>query len=170
MSDEVFSFWSNPQGWAPDEAAKLLKDAKLNWLSDLTRCLKIWVNRDVDLTEGELLLARANIGSLVEGWLKLFYCIYFKDYQSDKDNLIDKEGNLITPNNLKFERLRQFSNNRLWTKDDGWDEWVLGVQQKRNAIHAFNDKDIGDSDTFITDVYKFYDFIRMINNKLPYPY
>ena len=32
------------------------------------------------MTKGELVLARVNIGAIVESWLKFFYCIYYHDY------------------------------------------------------------------------------------------
>jgi hypothetical protein len=72
-SYEALNFWEDAFGWAPDSAAKKLSAARLDWLKELTDCLEIWEDKGVMLTDGELLLACANLGALVEGWLKLFY-------------------------------------------------------------------------------------------------
>lgn len=168
-SKEILNFWKNPDGWAPTQATKLLKNAKLDWLEDLTNCLKIWIDKRY-LTNGELLLARANLGSLVEGWLKLFYCIYLNDYKNDgRSSSYKKMKRVMEPNELKFDTLRQFSNTVLWEKNDEWDKWVLNVQQKRNAIHAFNDREIGTTLDFMNDIEKFYEFIDLVDSRLPYP-
>ncbi len=170
-SSETFDFWQSPYGWAPPNVANMLSVARLDWLFSLTECLKIWVSKDITITDGELLLARANLGSLVEGWLKLFYCVFYNDYDnSDNKYYAYKKGIKtapIKPPNLSFEQLRQFSNDILWDKGDGWNEWVKSVQRKRNAIHSFNDKDIGTCEEFISDVRKFYSFIKMIIFLLP---
>ncbi len=80
-SHEVLDFWSNPQGWAPDSVTRILTVARLDWLKSLTDSLEIWVDKGLQMTDGELLLACANLGALVEGWLKLFYCVYYEDYR-----------------------------------------------------------------------------------------
>lgn len=80
-SERILKFWQDPQGWAPDSVALILSIARLDWLIGLTNTLSIWINLEEEYDAGELLLANANIGALVEGWLKLFYCVYFEDYQ-----------------------------------------------------------------------------------------
>lgn len=168
-SDQVFEFWKDANGWAPQNVAELLNVAKFDWLIDLTKCMEIWVKTNIFMNDGELLLARANLGSLVEGWLKLFYCVYFNDYVNDSKKKTGKNNELITPNNLKFEYLRQFSAGKLWDKNSEWDKWVLSIQQKRNAIHSFNDREIGTTAEFIIDVRKYLQFINNVDLKLPYP-
>ncbi|WP_048601454.1 hypothetical protein [Rubeoparvulum massiliense] len=170
ISDDAFDFWQSPRGWAPDSAANLLEIARLDWLKDLTYCLKIWLNRQSPLIQGEILLARTNLGTLVEGWLKLFYCVYYEDYMNDEEAFRKKSGKLIDPNKIKFEGLKDFSNGKLWGKDDDWFKWVDDIQDKRNAIHAFNHRDIGNELDLHKDIRKFYDFILLINGRLPYPY
>lgn len=165
-SYKTFSFWASPIGWAPDSVVKKLSVARLDWLRDLTNCLEIWTNKSLFLTEGELLLAWANIGSLVEGWLKLFYCVYYEDYSR---NPRIYKGVMVEPNDMRFESLKQFSRGILWEQGSDWDNWVESIQQKRNAIHAFNDKDIGSAEIFLDSVSKFREFIDLIDEKLPYP-
>ena len=49
-------------------------------MSELTDTLKIWIDKGSTMTEGELILARTNMGALVESWIKFFYCVYYEDY------------------------------------------------------------------------------------------
>jgi len=165
-SNNTFSFWASPVGWAPDSVVNKLSVARLDWLDDLTECLDIWVNKAYFLTDGELLLAWANLGALVEGWLKLFYCVYYEDYLR---NPRIYRGNLAEPNDMSFEGLKQFSRGILWDHGSEWDNWVESIQQKRNAIHAFNNRDIGASMDFMENIDKFSIFIDIIDSRLPYP-
>lgn len=168
ITHETLTFWDTSTiGWAPDSVVNKLSVARLDWLKDLTDCLDIWVRKSLFLTDGELLLAWANLGALVEGWLKLFYCVYYEDYK--KNPLMHKEK-MIEPNNMRFEDLKQFSRGIIWDKASDWDKWVESVQQRRNAIHAFNDRDIGTAIEFLEDIDKFTEFIKIIDLRLPYPY
>lgn len=169
ISDEAFDFWQNPRGWAPNSAANLLEVARLDWLKDLTHCLKIWINGQSPLSQGEILLARANLGALVEGWLKLFYCVYYEEYMNNERAFRKKSGKLVNPNKIKFEGLKNFSTGILWEKGDDWFKWVEDIQYKRNAIHAFNNRDIGNELDLYKDIIKLYNFILRINGRLPYP-
>ena len=72
--------WKNSRGIAPDSVADKLDEAMLNWITQLTEALSIWIDKDINLTEGELILARTNLGALTECWLKFFYCVYYEDY------------------------------------------------------------------------------------------
>ncbi len=45
----------------------------LEWQSELTITLKIWIDKGLTMSTGELILARANLGAVVESWLKFFY-------------------------------------------------------------------------------------------------
>lgn len=165
---KVFEFWKHESyGWAPCSSAIKIEAARLDWLSDLTDCLEIWLNKSLLLTDGELLLARANLGALVEGWLKLFYCVYYEDYL--RAPIKNKKGKIIEPNLMDFEELRIFSQSKVWNKDSDWGNWVYSVQKKRNAIHAFNDRDIGTAMDFIDDVEKYYEFINLVDDRFPYP-
>ena len=39
-----------------------------------------------EISDGDLILAWANLGSLVEGTLKLFLCVYLRDFKADDAN------------------------------------------------------------------------------------
>ena len=56
--------WKDVHGIAPDNAAKKLDIAMLDWQSELTKTLKIWIDKGLDMTVGELILARAQKKSL----------------------------------------------------------------------------------------------------------
>ena len=70
---------SDMYGWAPHEAAELLDKSRLDRQVSLSQSLKLW-NEDPknDASEGHLILAWINLGSLVEGTMKLFLSVYLK--------------------------------------------------------------------------------------------
>lgn len=61
--------WKNSRGIAPDTVADKLDDAMLSWMVELTDTLKIWIDKGIFMTDGELILARTNMGALVEIFL-----------------------------------------------------------------------------------------------------
>lgn len=146
-------------------AAGKLDQAMLKWITELTECLRIWINKGVSMTEGELILARANMTSLVESWLKFFYCVYYEDYSNNPK--VDKKGNIIEPNEMKFEDLKIFSRKILRNTNDNWDKWVEKIQKQRNAIHAFNFKNIGNNIEFLSDISIYNNYIQLIIKMLP---
>lgn len=166
ISKETFSFWKNSYGWAPNHVAETLSIARLDWLEDLTETLKLWNDKSLTMTDGELLLAWTNMGALVEGWLKLFYCIYYDSYLQ---NPRIKRGDIINPNDLTFEDLIQFSRDKIWDGGSDWNIWVKDIQFKRNAIHAFNSREIGNGYEYSVALERYYNFIVMINDRLTYP-
>jgi hypothetical protein len=166
LSNETFSYWKNVKGWAPESVVMILENTRLDWLKDLTESLEIWIEKAPNLTEGELLLACANLGALVEGWLKLFYCVYYEQYRKAPKKYQDKK--MIEPNDLSFEYLKQFSRGILWELHSAEDNFVESIQLKRNAIHAFNDRYIGNSYEFLDDIKKFGEVIDLIDTRLPY--
>lgn len=168
LSDGLRNFWSKAKGWAPIEAAHLLSKSRLDWQVSLTACLRKWIDKPSEKeASGSLILAWANLGSLVEGTLKLFLSVYYKDYKNDID-AIKKKGELQDPDVLQLESLRQFFKKKIWNKEP-WDNWIQKIQQRRNAIHAYKDRDIGTHDEFLDDVRDYLNFLRYINSRLPYP-
>lgn len=166
FSNKILGFWNEgAQGWAPPETTNKLLSARLDWLIDLTNALSIWTDKNSNLSNGELILAYANLGALVEGWLKLFYCVHYANYIDEPKH--SKSGDVIEPNDLKFELLKQFSRDKLWKLNDEWDLWVTKIQHRRNAIHSFNTKDIGNSIEFLQDIGEYSHFIKLINNRMP---
>lgn len=158
--------WKNVDGIAPQAAAVKLDHAMLNWMSELTNTLSIWIDKGLEMTEGELILARANLGSVVESWLKFFYCVYYDDYS--KEPIKDKNNNSIEPEDAFFEKLKNFSTGKLWDDENSDDfKWVDSVQHKRNAIHSFRYKEIGTACDFLSDVDYLCNFVENVISRLP---
>ena len=166
LNDGLRQFWSSAHGWASLETAELLGRSRLDWQVSLSRCLTLWVEQPAAEEAGHLILASANLGSLVEGSLKLFLSVWYETYKEDVE-AIKKNGELQEPDVLQLERIRHFFRKRIW--DDSYDNFVERVQQRRNAIHAFKNRDIGTHDEFLADVRKYLNLLRYINSRLPYP-
>ena len=159
--------WKDIHGIAPDNAAKKLDIAMLDWQSELTKTLKIWIDKGLDMTVGELILARANLGAVVESWLRFFYCVFYDDYINQP--MKNKKGQILEPEkDMRFEDLKRFSTGILWDDEKSKDYlWVDSIQKKRNAIHSFTYKDIGTPLDFLLDVDYLCEFVDMILNHLP---
>ena len=159
--------WKDVHGIAPDNAAKKLDIAMLDWQSELTKTLKIWIDKGLNMTVGELILARANLGAVVESWLRFFYCVFYDDYINQP--MKNKKGQILEPEkDMRFEDLKKFSTGILWDDEKSKDYlWVDSIQKKRNAIHSFTYKDIGTPLDFLLDVDYLCEFVDMILNHLP---
>lgn len=167
LNNDLRKFWSTAEGWAPIEAAELLNKSRLDWQVSLSHCLKLWVaTSSAESEDGILILAWANLGSLIEGSMKLFLSVYYKTYKSDID-AIRRKGKLQDPDGLQLEQLRLFFKKKIW--NNTFDGFVLSIQQRRNAIHAFKDRSIGTKDEFISNVRAYLNILRYINLRLPYP-
>jgi hypothetical protein len=165
---KTMNFWKyDCLGWAPEEAAQKLSRSMLDWQMSLSGCLKMWIDRK---TEGELILAWANLGSLVEGFLKLVLCVYYKDYLSDK-HVLKRKGKIIDPDEAEFGRLRQFFRSTVWTDEEReeWDTWLEHIQQRRNNIHAYKAGDIGSLGEWNQELRIHLMLIRALDSRLPYP-
>ncbi|MFZ3072627.1 MAG: hypothetical protein WA162_05235 [Thermodesulfobacteriota bacterium] len=179
----IAKFWSRAEGWAPAKAAKLLSKSRLDWQTSLSKTLKIWLadsNFHSDEKSGRLILAWVNLGSLVEGTLKLFLSIYYKDYIKDIHVITKgKNGKLIDPDVLNLGRMRQFlfekeriskvSQRTETILDKKWNKWIKLIQERRNVIHAYQDKNIGDFEEFSKNVRNYLVFLEDINSRLIYP-
>ena len=74
LQQGLSSFWAKVDGWAPIEAAGLLSKSRLDWLASIAATLPTWVRAPPEnLSDGERILAWANLGAAAEGALKLFF-------------------------------------------------------------------------------------------------
>lgn len=165
LTENTAIMWKKSRGFAPDSAADKMDAAMLSWMLDLTDTLKIWIDKGVSMTDGELILARTNMGALVESWLNFFYCVFYEDYIM---NPIIVKGRMVEPNKMTFDKLKNFSKGILW--DDNKSAmyiWVDKIQHYRNAIHIFNYKDIGTAVEFMSDMDEFYKYVKHILNHIP---
>jgi hypothetical protein len=162
-------FWSHSHGWAPKRAADLMSASRLDRQVSLSRTLKLWI-RDINhkLTDGELILAWSNLGSLVEGTLKLFCSIYYESYRKDIRAVRKKSGEIINPDIISLEQLKVICHNSAGFEKK-WFDFIDLVQRRRNAIHAYQDKDIGDTKEFYKCLEKYLYFIERIQCDIPYP-
>src|SRR4030095_10017067 len=81
ITAQVMDEWKDG-ACAPPKAVELLKRSRLDWLVSLSRSLKLWADdtpRPED-NDGLLILAWANLGSLVEGWMKFILCVWEHAY------------------------------------------------------------------------------------------
>lgn len=174
VNQNIQKFWSECDGWAPEKAAELLGSVRLDWLTELSRCLYLWATDDPSKkTDGCLILAWTNLGSLVEGTLKLLLSVYFEDYISDlkaaKDSgTLTKRGTPKSPDVLSFQRLKIFCMKNEIIEGDNV-KLVDLVQERRNAIHAYKDTDIGTWEEFENAVRGYYVLLDNIDTRLPYP-
>jgi hypothetical protein len=172
-NEAITRLWSDVFGWAPLEAANLLSRSRLDWQVSLSRTLALWIPPQLDQerpdAEGCLILAWANLGALVEGTLKWFMCVYYADYCKNDNAVRDSKGSMVDPDSVNFERLRHFFRKAVWTEYDSYDPWILEIQQRRNAIHAFKDLDIGTFDDYYESLRRYREFLMDVSSRVPEP-
>lgn len=167
-NEQLAAFWSNSHGWAQNSAADLMSKSRLDWQVSLSHSLRKWSSIKNN-ESGELILAWANLGALLEGSMKLFLSVYFEDYSCDEDKILRyNTKDQIDPDILALEKLKQFFRAKELVNKE-WFSFIERVQQRRNAIHAFKDRPIGTADEFYKDVENYLLFLREINSRLPYP-
>lgn len=167
---EIRDFWSSAHGWAPNEVAELLAKSRLDWQVSLSYCLRLWLDAPSDDdVEGRLILAWANLGSLVEGTMKFFLSVHEADY-SNAPHTRGKDKTPCDIDALQFEELKQFFNQKIWIKSqEKWNSWLTKIQQRRNAIHAYKDRDIGTFNNFFKELCEYLDFLEELEGRVPYP-
>ena len=112
LNDGLREFWSASHGWAPDDAAELMTKSRLDRQVSLSRSLRHWLADPADtLEDGDLILGWANLGSLIEGTIKLFLAVYYQDYKKDLPTLKQtqawhaKQAKLLDPDGLRLNVL-----------------------------------------------------------------
>ena len=117
LTEGLVQFWSNAKGWAPIESSELLTKSRLDWQLSLSKQLSYYTIDENEIDEGKLILGWTLLGSLVEGTIKLFLSVWYKDYEADALSKLkgykDKGGNLIEPDVLMLERLKQFMSSQV---------------------------------------------------------
>lgn len=175
LNKGIAKFWSKSDGWAPVAAAGLLGKSRLDWQASLSGSLRLWIRQPPNaLTPAELILAWANLGSLIEGTVKTLLSVWYETYKSDIENL--KKANAydhakqsaLSPDGLVLEKLRNYCKNKGLLGANG-DSLIELVQQRRNAIHAFKDRPIGDGIEFNKATRGYLVLLRDVNARLPYP-
>lgn len=170
MNDDIRTFWSNAHGWAPDDAAELLARSRLDWQASLSRCLKSWLERSTaEEHDGRLILGWVNLGCLVEGTLKFFLSVYEGDY-SKAPHTRGRKKKPCNIDRLELEEMRQYFNKHIWTDSQRpWDDWLTKIRDRRNAIHAYEDRDIGTFEKFFAEMETYLDFLIELEGQVPEP-
>jgi hypothetical protein len=72
---------------------------------------------------------------------------------------------------MGLDALRQFFKAEIWAteQDNRWSDWAKRVQTRRNAVHAYRNRDIGSFAEFFEDLLLYADFLRDMKDQLPYP-
>lgn len=184
LTEGLADLWSSSKGWAPIKSADLMSKARLDWQASLARILRIFNTNDIKKEDGGLILAWTTLGSLTEGVLKLFLSVWHSDYEASalKSTLkgyTDKNGDLIDPDILMLEKLRVFFSKEIYPKKirEIWKEqgrldiidWISKIQQRRNAIHAYKNREIGDFKEFFIELKNFLILMRRLTDTFPYP-
>jgi hypothetical protein len=184
LTDGLTKFWKSAHGWAPIEAAELLSKSRLDWQASLAKQLHLFENIANEHETGLLILAWTTLGSLTEGIMKLFLSVFYKDYHAeslkvDSSAIKNRKGNLIDPDSLMLEKLKVFFSEKVWPEwareewikngEMDWINWINKIQQRRNAIHAFKDRDIGSFEEFHKELKNYLLFMRKLSYALPYP-
>jgi hypothetical protein len=175
LNRDLAKFWKAAHGWAPIEAAGLLSKSRLDWQVSLSSSLRLWLREPSNpLSDGELILAWTNLGSLIEGTLKLFLSVYYNTFRNDVENLKaadaydHKKQTSKSPDGLSLEPLKKYAKARNLIGADG-DALVQLVQDRRNAIHAFKDRPIGDGADFQDALRSYLQMLEAVDDRLPYP-
>lgn len=160
-------FWLNCGGWAPESAYELIKEARLDRQLSFAKTLPNYeVVFNVDVAEAKIIIGYATLRGMSESAIKLFLSAFIEDYL--KNPLIDKKSNkVIKPKKISFDSLIS-----LYVKhgDPSFEDYLRRIQFRGNAIHHFNDREIGDQCELVEDIKMFKDFLLAVNSQLPYPY
>lgn len=170
LNQHLYDFWSKSSGWSPRSAAHLLSVSRLDWQVSLSRTLKLWVNiEDEDGEPGQLILAWSNLGSLLEGTMKWYLSVFKDDY--DREPLLTSNGNVLAPEGLNLGKLQSFFEEKVWSdrQIQEWGHWIDRVRRCRNAVHAYQNRDIGTFDEYRECVCKYREFLIDLDMQVPYP-
>lgn len=165
LNKELTAFWGDAEGWASIKSADLLSRSRLDRQVSLSESLYHWIDVK-DISDGDLILAWVNLGSLVEGTMMLFLSVYYDDYKND----LNDSGVLTEPDYLTLDKLKTYFNKQQILKHRKvFMEFIELVQKRRNAIHSFRNRDIGNHLEFYKAVSDYCEFIQYVRSMLPYP-
>ncbi len=160
-------FWSASHGWAPGTAADLLAEARLDRQLSFAHTLYDFLKPfSTEAAEARQILGYTTLRSLCEGAVKLFFAVFLEDYRKSHDAVLDRKRLLVSPEDLPFDKLIA-----LYLKygDTKFEPFLRRIQQRGNAIHHFSDRDIGTHEELVADIVTYCEFLRAVDNQLPYP-
>ncbi len=167
MTEDIVSFWSRDviiMDWATDEVADELSKISFTKVIAIVHSLDLFIEKDL-LTDGELLLAWTQLGSIAEWYLKFFLCISTADYLKNPKywpNKID----IINPHELKFEYAKQ-----VFRAEGILDKELINtievIQYNRNAIHLTSSREVAGEDEYRSAIHGFIKIVKEIYIRLP---
>jgi hypothetical protein len=171
----IDGFWSNCRGWAPEDAAEMLEKSRLDRMVSLAYSMHRWVEiPPTEISDGDLILAWTNLGSLLEGTLKLFLCIYLDHLRDDLENASktriyhQKKEIIQDPDGLTLDPIISYLDKaEILPKD--FIDLSRNIQEKRNGIHFFEDRNIEDGFKFREATIQYRQLLKFIHARLPYP-
>lgn len=174
LNAKIANFWSDARGCAPPRAYEVLSRSRLERQVSLSKTLDIWVTPPTkELSDGELILAWANLGSLLEGTMKTLLAVYAEDYLDDLENArkagaVTKNGISKPPDSLTLEQLKiYFREQRLLTETEL--RLVERIQKYRNVLHAFKDSPLGNQQEFLESILGYAGMLKGVELRLPSP-
>lgn len=111
-TSKLVSVWRN---FIEQEGLRKKYIIMLDWQVSLTNSLKYWLSMDTNISTGDLILARINLGMLVETWLRIFFTIYSYDYQNDDFIIIKNRIEKIKDRKKKRVEIKDLTFNNLIT-------------------------------------------------------
>lgn len=173
INRHIRDFWANG-GWAPEKSAAILSRSRLDWQVSLSNSLKRWLaTPSPEESDGCLILAWANLGSLVEGTLKWFLCVYQADYarQPIAARRGRRAGTPLDPDEPALGELLEYYSTCVWTErqSDHWRPGLETIRQRRNAVHAYQHRELGKWRDFWESVAAYRAFLLETERSVPYP-
>jgi hypothetical protein len=109
----------------------------------------------------------------MEGVLKLFLSVYLDDYRSDSDVRRTRAFNmkkqiLSDPDGLALDGILGYLDLARLLADEQL-RLARKVQMRRNAIHAFRDRELGTTEDLHEALRMFRAMLCSLNARLPYP-
>ena len=79
VAEGLSRFWSSARGWAPEGAADLLEEARLDRFLSFAHTLPDFVEPfSRESSEARLIVGYATLRSMSESLLKLFFSVYYE--------------------------------------------------------------------------------------------
>jgi hypothetical protein len=167
LNKNMTQFWSKAHGWAGQEAADLLSRSRLDWQVSISYRLRdLFQPHSPEEDQAKLIESWARLGTLVENTLKLVFSVYLTDYKKSEVHRFENEK-VKDPDGLKFGVLKSIFLDRIGEPEHK--VWLDKIQDLRNSIHAYKDKELYSWDHYQIELRRYLEFLRYVNSRLPYP-
>lgn len=158
----IISVWKNYSNTiAPDVYAELSKTS-FEMIETMTSKLRYWTVKDLDI--GDKILFYTCLGSIVEAWIRFFYCVCQNEYNKKAG---DSRTIAELLNNTTFKKIINDSIGIIFeSENDYLYKWAHEIRKLRNSIHIFKISSF-DNHNYENDIKNLSIFIDRIWNELP---